>query len=70
MYEQSLNIADEVYITDIDLAVEADAYAPDVETGWRHSVWSEEIIQDWTAPADSSSAIKGYRFRVLKRTQD
>ncbi|WP_418969009.1 dihydrofolate reductase [Alloscardovia omnicolens] len=67
MYEQAVHMADEVYITDVDVTVEADVFAPDMEAGWNHGLWTEEIIQDWTAPADTSNPIKSYRFRVLKR---
>ncbi|TCD54066.1 dihydrofolate reductase [Alloscardovia theropitheci] len=67
IYSEAINRADEVYITDLDIHVEADAFAPLVHVDDENSLWSEEIIRDWTAPKDTKNEIKRYRFRVLRR---
>ncbi|WP_018143233.1 dihydrofolate reductase [Alloscardovia criceti] len=67
MYNAALNIADAVYITDVDIHVEADTFAPEIPNNLSNSMWKEEIIQDWTPPVDQDNPIKRYRFRVLRR---
>lgn len=67
VYSEAINRADEVYITDLDIRVDADTFAPLVHVHDDNSMWTEEILQDWTAPQDSTNSIKRYRFRVLRR---
>lgn len=69
IYQAALPFADEIYITDVDCQVDADAYAPQVRSAVESGLWVEEIVQDWTKPQDSASPIARYRFRVLKRAE-
>ncbi len=61
IYRQVLPIADTLYITDIDLSVEGDAFFPDYQAAAR---WRESSTEQCHADPDNPYS---YRFRTLNR---
>ncbi len=61
IYRQVLPMADTLYITDIDLTVEGDAFFPDYHAvgNWR------EIASEWHHPDPQN--LHSYHFRILNR---
>jgi dihydrofolate reductase len=61
VYRAALPVADRLFVTDVDLEVDGDVRAPELDAGWR------EVSVD---PADgwhtSSTGVR-YRFRELRR---
>ncbi|GAA4779446.1 dihydrofolate reductase [Microbacterium gilvum] len=63
IYAQAMDIADELWVTEVDVDVEGDAYAPDVDETW-------EVVR--SEPADRSGWLESrtgtrYRFLVYRR---
>ena len=66
LYNGLIYRADNIYITDIDVAVEADAFAPDIDDLLQRGVF--EVVSDsgWMVPSGQGD-IPRYRFRTLHR---
>ncbi|MFD0705463.1 dihydrofolate reductase [Alloscardovia venturai] len=69
IYNAALPFTDAIYITDVDIHIDADTFVPDMSREIAAGRWSEEIIQDWTTPRNSTNDISRFRFRVLRRVQ-
>lgn len=61
IYRQVLPIADRLYITDIDLAVEGDAFFPDYQAAGR---WHESAFEQHQPDPQNPHP---YQFRILNR---
>lgn len=61
IYEQAMPILDELWVTEIDLDVEGDAFAPEIGSGWR--VVRADPADGWHT---SASGLR-YRFLVYAR---
>ena len=81
LYSQLIDRADHIYVTDIDLAVEADSFAPNVDdlvktgtfevsadSGWLVPVGTVASLQ--TGSDSSAGTVSRYRFRTLTRAEE
>lgn len=62
IYREALPRLDELWVTRIDLDVEGDAYAPEIDDSW-HVVRADPAVGDW----HTSRTGTRYRFEVLRR---
>ncbi|MBP2436158.1 dihydrofolate reductase [Microbacterium amylolyticum] len=63
IYRQAMDLADELWVTDIDLDVDGDTHAPAIGEAWeQHASWPEED-DGWL---ESRTGTR-YRFRVYTR---
>lgn len=69
LYSEALPFADKAYVTDLDATVDADAYAPDVESLVEAGLWYEAEAGEWLTPAKDEPGIAAYRFRILRKTK-
>lgn len=63
IYRQAMPVLDELWVTRIDIDMEGDAYAPEIDDSW-HLVCSEPADGGWHT---SRTGIR-YRFEVLRRS--
>lgn len=69
LFFEALPFADKAYVTDLDATVDADAYAPDVESLVEAGLWHEAEAGEWLTPAKDEPGIAAYRFRILRKTK-
>lgn len=69
LFSEALPFADKAYVTDLDATVDADAYAPDVESLVEAGLWHEAEAGEWLTPAKDEPGIAAYRFRILRKTK-
>ncbi|WP_029150720.1 dihydrofolate reductase [Microbacterium indicum] len=65
IYRQAMDLADELWVTEVDLAVEGDAYAPEIDDAWEVRRSLPEAAGEWL----TSAAGTRYRFLVYSRRQ-
>ncbi|GAB3278474.1 dihydrofolate reductase [Microbacterium lacusdiani] len=63
IYRQAMPLLDELWVTRIDLDVDGDAYAPEIDDSW-HLVRSDPADGGW----HTSRTGTRYRFEVLRRS--
>jgi dihydrofolate reductase len=61
VYAQALALADRCVVTDVDLEVEGDAFAPELGAGWT-------LVDDGAWATSSGPGALRYRFRAYART--
>ena len=69
LFREAMPIANKVYVTDIDVAVDADTYAPDIDALAEHGAWDVVDRSIRFTPKNADCGIDGYRFRTFARVR-
>ncbi|KFJ05345.1 dihydrofolate reductase [Bifidobacterium tsurumiense] len=67
LFQQTLAMAKKVYVTQIRAQVDADTYAPDMDSFVQAGLWRVSEEGPWLKPADENSRIAAYRFVTYER---
>lgn len=66
VFKQCLGIADNAYVTILDVRVPADAFAPDMERLVQAGKWRVESSSPWAAPSGQEAAAEHRRVSVAR----
>lgn len=70
IFRQCMKTADEAFVTQIDVNVDADTFAPDMESAVSNGSWKAAHVGIWRVPAADSGASKGIRrYRYVRFTR-
>lgn len=69
LFEEALPLADKAYVTQIHATVNADAFAPDMQSLVESQLWRTLDESSWQRPSQADSGITEFRYVTFGKTR-